>query len=162
MSDEKKKKPLWLKILIGIGVLIVIGAIGKAVNPKGGGGQTAAPSSPAATSSQGSPTPAPAEKAIVITARKLYEDYRSNEIASDEKYKDKILDITGNVLQIKKDILDDLFVLLDAGNPIMGVQAYFGDRHKSKLANLKKGDRVVIRCRGAGLMGNAIVKGCSF
>lgn len=151
MSEEKKKKrPLWQKLLIGFAILIVLGGIGKALDKEGG------------RSTGNTVTANPEQPVAEVTAHQLFEAYKGNEIAADEKYKGKILIVKGTVSDIGKDILDDMYLTLDTGNPILSVQTFFADRFKSRLASMKKGDRVALRCRCDGKFGNVLMKDCAF
>src|SRR5207247_2091428 len=42
-------------------------------------------------------------KAIAVTAQKLYDDYRTNALTADTKYKGKVVEVTGDVHRVDKD-----------------------------------------------------------
>ena len=95
-----------------------------------------------------------------VTASDLYREYRSNEVAADEKYKGKILTVTGTVESVGKDIADTPYVAIKAGDVIGSVQCMFSEQYSSDLASLHKGDEVKIRGKCDGKFGNVILRGC--
>ena len=101
-------------------------------------------------------------EAIKIESWGLVEAYESNEVAADERYKGKVLEVSGVVNAVKKDILDTMYIELKGGGEfeLRGVQCYFDDSHTNSLSNLSKGQWVTIRGRCDGLMMNVLLKEC--
>ena len=95
-----------------------------------------------------------------MSAHQLVAAYEANEVAADAQYKGKVVRITGTVDEIKKDILDDLYVALEGGHVLRGVQCFFDEAHTGVLARLQKGARVTVVGRVDGLMMNVLVKDC--
>lgn len=104
-------------------------------------------------------TAAPAAR---VTAAQLFADYDANEVAADEKYKGKVLIVTGTIEDIGKDIVDTMYVTLKTDNAIMSVQCKFADEHKSQLANAAEGQQVTIKGKCDGKLGNVLLRGCTF
>jgi hypothetical protein len=104
--------------------------------------------------------PAEAERAISVTANRLVNEYKANEVAADEKFKGKMLLIEGLVDKIGKDILDTSYVALTSGAEFefVGVQCFFAKKDNAMLAGLHKGQKVAIKGRCDGLMGNVLIK----
>lgn len=98
---------------------------------------------------------------MTISARQLHQAYEANEVAADTKYKGKILQISGTVEDIGKDITDTIYVTLSVGGEYTSVQCYFADSHTNDAANLSKGDRVTLKGKCDGLMMNVHIRGCS-
>lgn len=92
---------------------------------------------------------------IKTTASNLYQDYDDNEVAADEKYKDKKIAVTGTIQDIGKDVMDDAYITLNTGKYGI-VQCSFNNSKMVKT--LSKGDRVTIvgNCSGKTL-GNVIL-----
>lgn len=101
-----------------------------------------------------------AEPVVRVTAGQLFEDYDANEIAADEKYKDRVIAVSGTVDDIGKDILDTMYITLQTENSIMSVQCMFADEHSSQLADFSKGQRVVVKGKCDGKLGNVLLRGC--
>jgi hypothetical protein len=97
-----------------------------------------------------------------VNISNILADYENNEVAADNKYKDKLIQTTGIISDIKKDLLDNLYVSLGTGAmfEIPGFQAFFDDSMASELGNLRKGSRLTVACRIEGLMVDVIAKEC--
>lgn len=98
-------------------------------------------------------TTQPAARAVIeISAAQLYEEYEANEIAADQKYKDKMLKVTGVVSSIGKDVLGSPYVVLTGGGEyeVWGVQCTFSSAYEPQLAKLTKGQVVTVtgKCKG--------------
>jgi hypothetical protein len=94
---------------------------------------------------------------VDVSARKLFADYDANEVSADDKYKGKVLRVSGTIGTIGKDITDTPYVEF-SGDGVMGVQCMFDDT--GVLGSLKKGQKLTVRCKGDGKMGNVILRGC--
>jgi hypothetical protein len=90
----------------------------------------------------------------------LLGEYRSNEVRADSKFKGKLVQVAGVVGDVKKDLLNSVYVTLGTGAPfeIPEVQCFVQDA--STVASLSKGDRVTMRGRVDGLMMNVLVRDC--
>lgn len=107
--------------------------------------------------------PAEAEKPITVTADELLKGYKENELAGDQKFKDKTLIVTGKIETIESGIADMPFILLKAGGDMEfnKPQAMFSKDDTPMLAKLKKGQDIKLQCVGAGEMGGSpILKDC--
>ena len=108
------------------------------------------------------PPPDPATSAIPVTAGQLFTDYQGNEVAADNKYKDKALLVSGTVQSIDKDFMDDIIVSLTTANMFMPVRANLDDSEKSKAASLSKGQTIKVLCTGGGMViGNPQLRDCT-
>ena len=95
---------------------------------------------------------------VTISASKLYKEYNENEIAADEKYKGKIIEVTGVIRDIGNDIMDNAYITL-VGNEYFGdIQCYFNE--KSVVAKLSKGERITVIGSCSGLMINVQINNC--
>lgn len=94
-----------------------------------------------------------------ITAPNLLKEYKDNEVRADGKYKGKVLEVSGTVDGIGKDLMDTMYVSLK-GDVIFGIQCMFAKKHESKLASLKKGQEITLKGKCTGKMGNVILRGC--
>ncbi|MBF0106913.1 MAG: hypothetical protein HQM16_16495 [Deltaproteobacteria bacterium] len=96
-----------------------------------------------------------------LTARQLYHEYDSNEVAADAKYKGQVVVVSGKIQAIGKDIMDDAYVVLGGGDYFDGVQCTFTEGQKSSVAGLSKGQQVAIKGEVAGKMMNVLVNKAS-
>ena len=95
---------------------------------------------------------------LIVSAKKLYKDYNANEIAADEKYKGKIIEVTGVIRDIGNDIMDNAYVTLVGDQYFGDIQCYFSE--KSVVASLSKGKRITIIGSCSGLMMNVHINNC--
>lgn len=95
--------------------------------------------------------------AVDVTPKQLFADYEENEVSADDKYKGKILRVSGTVAKIGKDVLDTPYIEF-AASSVFGVQCMFDDT--AALTSLKKGQKLTVRCKGDGKFGNVILRGC--
>jgi hypothetical protein len=94
----------------------------------------------------------PAKPDAVVTADELLEQYKKNEIAADQKYKDKLVEVSGKVAEVKKAPILGYYVAL--GSPQEGemfdIMCYLDTSAEADAAKLNKGDSVTLLgyCRG--------------
>jgi hypothetical protein len=116
------------------------------------------------SSSRSSPAPisAPAEKVMQVNIRDILSAYEGNEVGADNKYKGNIIQVTGIISRVKKDIMDNLYVTLGTGAQfqIPEIQAFFDDSMNHQLGQLRKGSKLTVICRVNGLMMNVLAKDC--
>lgn len=103
------------------------------------------------------------EQVMRVAIDKILSDYESNEISADNTYKGKLIQVSGIVGDIKKDITNSLYVTIGTGEQFQlpVVQAFFDNAKSSQLAELQKGQQVTVVCRVNGLMMNVLVKNCA-
>lgn len=150
----KTKKPIyrrWWFWLFGIIVLLIIIGAASSGNKNN-----------SASNSSTSQAQRPAEQAIKVSASKLLSDYEANEVAADETYKGKSVQISGTIKNIGKDILDTPYVTLESDNPILSVQCMFDKSDNAKLAKLSQNQKIMLTGRVSGKLGNVLLKECSF
>ena len=97
---------------------------------------------------------------IEITARQLYAAYDANEVSADAKYRGRLLEITGIITKIGKDAFGNPYVEIATQNEFSGVVAAFDS--VDAVISLKKGYKLVARCRGAGMaLGSPALDDCA-
>lgn len=113
--------------------------------------ESAAPGIPASASSatsDGKTSIAYASDAIAINAEELFAAYKANEIAADQRYKGKPIRISGVIEDITSDPFDNAVVQFQAGGFMEQVHA--GGLPNTIAAQLSKGERVSLLCKGGG------------
>ena len=95
---------------------------------------------------------------VTISASKLYKEYNENEIAADEKYKGKIIEVTGVIRDIGNDIMDNAYITLVGDEYFGDIQCYFNE--KLVVAKLSKGKRITVIGSCSGLMINVQINNC--
>lgn len=110
---------------------------------KAGGGDEPKAEEPKA---EEKPKPKPEDKAVKVEATALIKAFEENELAADEQYKDKDLEVTGRVNKIDTDLFDgDKYVLRIGGGgefEILTVNCY--DIPQSQLSKLSTGQKVTV------------------
>ena len=102
--------------------------------------------------------PSDSNPSVTISASKLYKEYNENEIAADEKYKGKIIEVTGVIRDIGNDIMDNAYITLVGDEYFGDIQCYFNE--KSVVAKLSKGKRITVIGSCSGLMMNVQINNC--
>lgn len=158
MTEEvpKAKKPIykrWWVWVLGIIVLFIIISAAS-----GGSGESTKNGESSSTDKESQSQPAPA--AIKVDAKKLSADYEANEVAADNQYKGKVVEISGTIKDIGKDILDSPYVSFENGNSIFGVQCMFDKSDSNALASLSKTQKIILAGKVSGKLGNVIVNDC--
>ncbi|MFA6056648.1 MAG: hypothetical protein WC756_00510 [Taibaiella sp.] len=99
-------------------------------------------------------------KKNTISASDLTATYEANEVAADDNFKGKTFYVSGIVTDIKKDILDDIYVILKGDDMFRDVQCFF--ENKEIAAQMQKGMKVTFKGRCNGLMINVLMRDCEF
>ena len=149
--------------LASIGIFAVFGFLALGSAPSSSGSSSGNPGvGPETTTRAPELAPAPAEPDIEVSAARLWKDYHANEVAADDKYKNKTLLVSGEVSSIDKDFLGDIVLRLVTPNPYMAVMATLQSSEKSRAAQLSKGSSVSVLCTGGGMIvGSPSLRKCS-
>ena len=100
------------------------------------------------------------ESAITVSARQLYADYEANGVAVDGKYKGKVLQVTGVVNTIDRDIMDKIYVTLKGNQYFGDIQCFFAESHIGTASQLSKGQTITVKGKCDGKLMNVMLKGC--
>lgn len=147
------KKPLlkrwWVWVLIVLGIFIIIGSIGGSDQTSSTGGGSDVATAP--------------EPVFTLTAIQMASEYKENEVAADAKYKGKLVQLSGTVDTIGKDIADTPFIAFETENQyeiINRIQCMFKTGDTKALSAVSKGQKITLRGTVSGALGNIIVKNC--
>lgn len=88
-----------------------------------------------------------------MEADELYAEYSRNGVAADEKYKNRIVEVTGDVRTISKDIEDNAYVIVGGRSIMDGVHCTFPESENNQVAALKERQNVTIKGVVAGQTG---------
>jgi hypothetical protein len=89
----------------------------------------------------------------------ILEEYESNEIAADQRYKGRRVRVKGPISSIGKDILGAPYVTI--GKPLQTLQCVFPRASVDYLASLSKGEFISVECVVSGKLINVILKDCT-
>lgn len=93
------------------------------------------------------------EPPIVVSAREIASDYDDNKAAADQKYKGKILEVSGIVASIDSSVGDQAIVQLAGKKEIPFITALGNNDFNQYATTLKEGQNVVLICEGDGAYG---------
>lgn len=81
-----------------------------------------------------------------IDISQIFTDYEENEISADNKYKNKLISVSGTVTEISKDTFDRPYVALGISGQSYGdeLRCFFGIGYEDIILNIKKGDSVTV------------------
>jgi hypothetical protein len=100
---------------------------------------------------------------VVVSNAQLFNDYQSNEVSADAMYKGKKLLVTGTVASIDKGPFGGLILRLATSNQFMSTMADMERSEQSQMAQLQKGERVRVLCKGRGtVLGSPSLDDCVF
>ena len=88
---------------------------------------------------------------VTVSAETLIKDYRENEVSADDKYRNKVLEVTGVVSQVKKESLSRIIVILQKPNTYLGVKCQLDKEYKEEAGELRTGDEITVIGKCAGL-----------
>ncbi len=110
----------------------------------------------------GSSAPAaPTQIELPVSATEMLDDYAKNEVAGDQKYKGKKLQVTGKINRIDSGIGDSPVVHLGTGSEMEFKSVVVHDLDKSDAAKLRKGDSLTVVCTGDGeIIGSRVLGKC--
>ena len=96
------------------------------------------------------------EPELVVTAAQMVADYEVSESAGNEKYKGKVVLVTGVISSIYRGILQTPYVDLEAG-----VRCNFSDNEDAVMLLLTEGQTVSMKGQGDRLFLNVELRGCT-
>lgn len=96
---------------------------------------------------------------VSISAKELYRDFDSNEIAAEKIYKDALLEVTGTIDDIGRSISNTPFLVLETEGAF-GVQCFFDEKNAERLVYLQRGQYVEVEGRVTGKFANVFMEQC--
>lgn len=89
------------------------------------------------------------ETGIPVTATELYTKFTSNEPQANQAYLNKVLQVSGQVLEVKKTPNAGAVVVLNTGDPLFGVACTL-TKIESPDRSVKPGEKIIIKgiCNG--------------
>jgi len=148
------------KIITGFLVLIALIIIGSAMSD--GKELSKDPNDSSDTTTVQETKKEEAEEVIKISAVDLAEAYEENKVKADKDYKNKTVEIIGNIRDIGV-VLSQTYVVLSSGKDfaLTEVQCFFSDKEQiEKVAELNKDDTITVQGIAEGKSLNVSVKKC--
>lgn len=105
----------------------------------------------------------PAEEVVTATSKEIAAAYDGNEARGDALYKGKLIQLTGKVNSVNKDVANNTVLILAGNKMFQSVHATLDDTEEQTAINVQKGQSVTLRCRGSGeVIGSPMLKDCVF
>jgi hypothetical protein len=82
-----------------------------------------------------------------VTAGELFKAYQSNEMAAQQAYAGKLLEVSGTVDGVDLDSSDEPVVKLRTSNQFMPVSVYLTDDTKAAAAGYNKRSKITLLCK---------------
>lgn len=142
-------------VVIAIIILIVLAAIFGSDKKKDSNNST--------ESSQTTTEPTQAVPPVEVSANDLLKAYKDNEIAANNKFKDKSVLVSGTLKSIGAGITDKPLLTLKAGGEFEfnEPQATLAESDEAKAASLSKGQKIKLLCIGnSEVAGTPMLKDC--
>ncbi|HOB14188.1 MAG TPA: hypothetical protein PK680_08760 [Novosphingobium sp.] len=99
---------------------------------------------------------------IEVTARELAAAYEENEAGAQLKYGKSPLIVTAVIQSIDLGLGDKPFLVLRGTNEFMGPQAQLDEAGQTQAANLKKGQKIKLRCaKVSEVVGTPMLNDCA-
>jgi uncharacterized protein (UPF0333 family) len=98
--------------------------------------------------------------AVSITASRLDTIYEQNEPSADNRFKGKVVSVSGEIGSIGKDMIGKFNICLKTKNNLCGIQCFFDKAHKKKVFAQEKGAHITITGRCDGKTGRVILRKC--
>ena len=89
----------------------------------------------------------PAKEIFKISAQDLYLKYEKNEVAADNEFHGKIIEVTGEVASIDKDFMDNVVIKFVAKNEYDYALMKMEKSEEKDAATLSKGLIIGVRCQ---------------
>jgi hypothetical protein len=93
-----------------------------------------------------------------LTADQLFFEYKADEVAADNKYKGKVVLISGPIRMIGK-LMGTAYIVIGGHGFLDGVQCMFGE--SAGVGSLSKDSQVTVKGEVGGKKGNVLLRNCT-
>lgn len=111
------------------------------------------------SSNSGGPRQTESTSTDEISAEDLFSEYQKDRAAAEEKYKGKVLRVSGVIDKVSTGPSGNSYVLLKTGSSILRVQCIF-DGTPQSASRLQKDERATFKGKVVGKIGNVVLSGC--
>lgn len=95
---------------------------------------------------------------VTLTAQELFTEYETDETTSNEKYLDKVIEVTGTIKDISTNKEGITSITLDAANDLSGVICELDKDGKHR--NFKTGETVIFKGMCTGMLMDVVLVRC--
>ena len=97
---------------------------------------------------------------LIIPAIELFTAFEQDENAANEKYLDKVVQVSGTVQEVKKDEDGNLGITLDGGSMMFGVICKLDALSEHKRTEFKEGEKVTFKGICTGILMDVVLERC--
>jgi hypothetical protein len=166
-KNAQTKKPWYKKWwVITIGVIFVLYAVGSNGSKNTNTTQSQGKTETKTADTQETKKSAEPEKTapeVTITSANLSKEYSENEVAADQKYKGKIIEVSGKITSVDNGISDNEMIvrLSDGKYDINNAWCYTQESERDKVLTFKKGQQVTLIGKGdSATLNSPVLKDC--
>jgi hypothetical protein len=95
------------------------------------------------------------EKGIPVTATELYQKFTSNEMQANQVYLNKVLQVSGQVLEVKNTQNAGKVVILNTGDPMFGVACTLDNALMEKA--VEPGEKIIVKGVCTGYLSDVVL-----
>lgn len=100
---------------------------------------------------------------LPVTAGELIRAYIDSKVEANKKYKGKLLEINGSILEVDTGLADDIIVQLGAKKSLLNILVRVKKISSLTSINQAKGQKITVICKGAGeSAGWPVLNSCTF
>ena len=104
-----------------------------------------------------------APQVVSIDVIQLNAEYAQNEVRTDDKYQGKLMNITGYVSAISKDLIGSVIVNFNTGDSFSPAGMHMRDSENQAAANLNIGQQITVQCASTSyVIGAVVAQDCVF
>lgn len=96
---------------------------------------------------------------LTTTAEAIFADFETDEMAANEKYNDKLVEVTGKVVKSSKDESGIVNVILDSGS-MFGVVCKLDELTEHKRTEFEEGSEVTFKGKCTGINMDVLLVRC--
>jgi len=94
---------------------------------------------------------------FTVTSNQLFDDFENDEKLANEKYLDKVIEVTGTIIEINKDQTGNQVVTIGAENAMLG--GVLGTMKNN--TSLKIDQEVTLKCKCTGFLMDVVLTECT-
>src|SRR5262249_30801784 len=82
---------------------------------------------------------------FTCTAPELFQEFRANSVAAEDKYRSKVIIVSGLVLDVGTNIQGHTYLALDVGGFVERVQCFVQQQQRVRVAALQRSQAVTVK-----------------
>ena len=95
-----------------------------------------------------------------LEATELFSQFETNEASANEKYLDKVLQVSGVVKETTTDDAGQVSITLDAGNMMFGIICKLDEIARHKRTNFQPGEKIKLKGVCTGMLMDVVLVRC--